>query len=377
MSAVLRKAFGERFTPEITKDMLKSGDDVKSVQCNATMLLFSTLPQWIDYSITENENDGMLRRRLVFMPDEDDIADNNGKAPSLLDLDRQNIISDVNYARLGMIADALCHLPKKIVFDMGYEARGLTGKATQILMESGIPQSAWETLITNYATICAAARCAINNDTLYIITPEDIDAVTDILAESVCKSHGKLNNIREMQKLHKNVSFNEAWIEIKEYLGESGKRTDKVNNWLNSRPPVYRDAYKKMESDGHLVWEFIGKDSKKKIRLATDEEIEKHEKEHPKQQKSATPLGKAYEKKEYVDCDDAEKARRVKSYVDAYNKDNALNEGNRNKYIFKLAASLDAAGMKDGIAQDIVRRMALESGLSETETQKVMRKMTK
>ena len=67
---------------------------------------------------------------------------------------------------------------------------------------------------------------------------------------------------------------NEVWADIRGFIG-GGKRKDRVLEWLNRRPPIYKEIYSKMNARGEFVEEQgTTANRAKRVRLATDEEPE-------------------------------------------------------------------------------------------------------
>ena len=60
---------------------------------------------------------------------------------------------------------------------------------------------------------------------------------------------------------------NEVRAEIREYIGD-GKRRSHISKWIDHRPPIYGDTYKKMTARGEFVEVSSGGKREKSIRLA-------------------------------------------------------------------------------------------------------------
>lgn len=281
MDSALCKAFDAVFTPPMPKSDLGDDDLLKSVQANATLFLAATPAQWIQYAATEDETNGMMRRRIVFM-DEEQPVEVIERAPSLKEMAQDAGDDDIDSMLLGKYAVRLAAIPKKQVFTITEAAYGATQRACQALHDAGIDQGAWDTLICNYATLCAAARCALTNCTQYEVTPADMAAVTDILKASVCKTHGKIAASVEIAGMKRFKSDNEVWAEIREFIGD-GKRKDRVLEWLNRRPPIYKETYSKMNARGEFVEEQgTTANRARRVRLASNDEREQYEAKHQK-----------------------------------------------------------------------------------------------
>lgn len=281
MDSALCKAFDAMFTPPMPKSDLGEDDLIKRVQANATLFMAATPAQWIQYAATENESNGMMRRRLVFMDDTKPIEVID-RAPSLKEIAQDRGDDDIDAIRLDQYSERLAQIPKKQVFVITERAYGATQRACQALHDSGISQDAWDTLICNYATLCAAARCAVTGCTRYEVTEEDMAATTDILIATVCKTHGRIAAAVEMAGMKRFKSENEVWADIREFIGD-GKRKDRVSEWLNRRPPIYKELYSKMNARGEFVEEQgTTANRAKRVRLATDEERELYEVKHEK-----------------------------------------------------------------------------------------------
>lgn len=281
MDSALCKAFDAVFTPPMPKSDLGDDDLLKSVQANATLFLAATPAQWIQYAATEDETNGMMRRRLVFM-DEEQPVEVIERAPSLKEMAQDAGNDDINAMLLGEYADRLAEIPKKQIFTITEAAYEATQRACQALHDAGIDQGAWDTLICNYATLCAAARCALTNCTRYEVTPADMAAVTDILKASVCKTHGKIAASVEIAGMKRFKSDNEVWADIREFIGD-GKRKDRVLEWLNRRPPIYKETYSKMNARGEFVEEQGATANRaRRVRLASNDEREQYEAKHQK-----------------------------------------------------------------------------------------------
>ena len=285
MDSALCEAFGAYFTPPLTKSGMDD-EEIDRVQANATLFVCATPKQWIEYAATECEENGMGRRRLVFA--DTDTGEETETAATLYDVIQAQGDTDVFMPQVQAAADRLAKIPLKQTFCVTNEALKATGAAMSALREAGITSPEYHvTLIVNYATLCAAARVALTGCTDYAVTPADMYAVGDILAESVCKARGIIAERVEMASNRRHKSDGEVWSDIRDYLRD-GKRRDKAEAWLNRKPPVYRDMWGKMRAKGEIV-ETKGGEAKRGhiLRIATDEERAAWDEEHETAAKAA------------------------------------------------------------------------------------------
>lgn len=233
------------------------------IQANTSMLLAATIDQWIKFAANENENDGMIRRRLIFMEPE--------KTFRLLGHVRlfEAEFFDGNEQRLFEYAERLARIPQKQVFTMTSAAREQMTCVCDVLTRDGIPDTAQLGLALNYATILAAIRCALSNCTEYTITRADMLALTDILAQSVCRTRQAIQDRIEADRMAVHKSKDAIWREIMDWIGD-GK------NWANTlrkfRSPGYAKVLREMNASGDLVKVRASDGKNYVVRVATDEE---------------------------------------------------------------------------------------------------------
>lgn len=351
MDSAFCQAFDGHFTPSLTKGSMPENDDLFApLPTNATIFMTATPPQWIQYAATENENNGALRRRLIFFDDTKEI-ELGGDAPTLRELRAAKPDTSTNGFMLSHYAEQLASIAKGAEFAVTDGALDATGAATQALKDAGIPQEAWETLIINYGTLCAAARCALTDCQRYEVTPLDMQAVADILRASLCKTRGIIAERVEAQSLKRHKSDEEVWLDIREYVG-NGKRRSHLKKWLGNRPPIYERTYLSMKSRGEFIEVASGGKSEKSIRLATDEEraafAERHE-EAAKRAKMSVFDGTATD---YASASEDEKIRKLEKYRKGHETDNPIIDGQRDNSLRSLATKLHDAGMDDSTARN-------------------------
>lgn len=285
MDSALCKAFNEFFTLPMTKGGMDENEGLERVQANTTLFICATPKQWVEYAATEEEENGMIRRRLIFA-DVDEKPETPAK--TLFEKLENNPHPDTSMPKLGEYAEKLARIPQKQAFLVTTAALQATARAISALNAAEIPESAHETLIINYATLCAVARCALTGCRDYTVTPADMEAVTDILSESVCRARAQIAEKVEMAGAGKWKSENQIWKEIRDYLDGGGKRKDKCDSWLNRKPPVYRDVFGKMIARGEVTTDTAKDASHGRIyRLATDEERAKYTEKHEKAARDA------------------------------------------------------------------------------------------
>ena len=250
IDSAFRQAFDGVFTPPTTKGDM--GDDDALLQClqtNAMIFMVTTQAQWAEYAATEDETNGMLRRRLIFMDDAQGVDVVSDRVPNLLEMIESEPDETINEFALADYAFKLAMIPKKQTFTITRAALAATGRATQALWDAGIARisdasadkNICMTLICNYATLCAAARCAATQCEQYEVTPADMEAVADILSESVCKARPMIAERVEAAGLKRYKTENEVWAEIREYIGD-GKRRSHISKWIDHRPPISRNG---------------------------------------------------------------------------------------------------------------------------------------
>lgn len=373
MDSAFCLAFNDRFTPPKTVGNYDIYADLRRIQINATLFICATPKQWIEYAATEEEENGMIRRRLVFYDEEAKTEAPEGV--SLLDLTPPEPV-DAETLR-GYCRD-LQAIPPKTRFVVTDEALGATADAIAALRSAGIKsEAAWRTLIINYATLCAAARCALTSCERYEVTAEDMAAVTCILRESLCKSRAKIAEGVEAESLKKHKSEEEVWCEIRERLTE-GARKDKLRAWLDRRPHIYRDTYAKMLSRGDVVEERSDYANRAlRVRLATADERAEIEARRAEVRsvfdgtaRAGTGTGN---RTEYAEASPAEKETRLEKYFNEFLAAHSIAEGSRNNTLSALVTQLQNAGMYDETAQQRVTRLCQAYDLKADEIRKIVR----
>lgn len=373
MDSALCLAFGDRFTPPKTVGNYDEFADLRRIQINATLFICATPKQWIEYAATEEEENGMIRRRLVFCDEEAKTEAPEGV--SLLDL---TPLEPVDAETLRGYCHDLQTIPPKTRFVVTDEALGATAGAIAALRSAGIKSEAvWRTLIVNYATICAAARCALTSCKRYEVTAEDMAAMTCILRESICKSRAKIAESVEAESLKKHKSEEEVWCEIREKLTD-GARKDKLRVWLDRRPHIYRDTYAKMLSRGDVVEERSDYANRAlRVRLSTADEraeIEARRAEVKSVFDGTAGAGTGTGgRTEYADASPDEREARLEKYFAEFLAANPIVEGTRNTTISALVTQLQNAGMYDELAKEYAIRLCQTHGLKGDEIRKIVR----
>lgn len=268
MDSSLCLAFDDRVTIPCTLTSASRYPGLPSrVQANATVLMGATMPQWIKYAATEDDKNGMIRRRLVF------IAENKDKTDGLHRMILRENLYESNECRLCKYADALGAIPQKAVFTMTSDARAQADAITKDLLEADIPQGAWITLVVNTATLCAVARVALEHLTEYEVTMCDVCAAHDILKASVCATRTAIKDAVEEQEMARFKSDDAIWKEITDWIGTGRAWHNAVRKY---RMPRYRKILDQMIARGDLVR--TPTDGKHyAVRVATDEEREEAE----------------------------------------------------------------------------------------------------
>ena len=374
MDSAFNQAFQGYFTPASTKSSMSDDDEcLQLLKANATVLLMTTPAQWAEYAATEDETNGALRRRLIFFDDQPDIELINGRAPSLLELGSIEDDNTIFEAALHDFAHKLATIPKGTVFEVTLDALRASGAAMQALYDAGMPMDVGKTLIPNYATICAAVRCAQTGSTCYEVNAHDMAAVTDILRESVCSARAQVAERVEAQGLKRHLSEEEVWTCIREYLGD-GKRRSCVMKWLGHRPPIFEATYQRMKARGEFTEVASGGKREKSIRLATDEEREAFEEKHQEAAKRANLSVWDGNTTTYAQADDEGKRKKLDAYLAEHEKEpkHELKKGQRDDSLWSLAVKLHNANMDDAFAEQWFYNLCnrLEDEFTQADTQR-------
>lgn len=169
---------------------------------------------------------------------------------------------------------------------------------------------------------------------------------------------------REGDKLYK--PENAVWCEIRDRIKEGNARKDKMLAWIANRPPVYRETFDGMMARGELTAERDGK--KYILRFTTPQERESKKASGPSVWDGSTEKGK-----EYRECSQEEKEKRVLAYIAKYEQDNPIVKGQRDNNLRQLRGRLGHAGMTDDIAEQVFTQKALESGLTARDAARLWR----
>ena len=77
--------------------------------------------------------------------------------------------------------------------------------------------------------------------------------------------------------------------------------------------------------------------------------------------------------KSYSECDQVEKENRIVRYLDKFTENNPIIQGNRDNAFNKLAFQLEAVGMWDEFAKQVLKGYIKQSGLSERDAKRLTR----
>ena len=77
--------------------------------------------------------------------------------------------------------------------------------------------------------------------------------------------------------------------------------------------------------------------------------------------------------KSYSECDQVEKENRIVRYLDKFTENNLIIQGNRDNAFNKLAFQLEAVGMWDEFAKQVLKGYIKQSGLSERDAKRLTR----
>ena len=77
--------------------------------------------------------------------------------------------------------------------------------------------------------------------------------------------------------------------------------------------------------------------------------------------------------KSYSECDQVEKENRIVRYLDKFSENNPIIQGNRDNAFNKLAFQLEAIGMWDEFAKQVLKGYIKQSGLNERDAKRLTR----
>ena len=146
------------------------------------------------------------------------------------------------------------------------------------------------------------------------------------------------------------------------------------SKWIDHRPPIYGDTYKKMTARGEFVEVSSGGKREKSIRIATSEEREAYEARHMEAAKRAgVSVWDGGDKRPYAERDEAGKKQAIDNYFAGFSIDNKLPNGERNKQLNRLAFNMQQGGLWDSYAQERFYELASGCGLPDSEVRGLMR----
>lgn len=196
--------------------------------------------------------------------------------------------------------------------------------------------------------------------------------------------------------------------EIRQFLEGRSVRLDVLSRRYQSAQRQW-DVVRRMMANGEIIKERtqVGGRLRTLCRLATDDELaetvatREAKAEDEAQQaalqaetiaktaKTAKATGQAQAKrkrvandvevitresgKPYSECDQVEKENRIVRYLDKFTENNPIIQGNRDNAFNKLAFQLEAVGMWDEFAKQVLKGYIKQSGLSERDAKRLTR----
>lgn len=361
MAAMLRQCNGDKITLEGTVKQANRGS--YRVPAHVSALLATTPAQWAEYVAAAGQRNGETRRMIELWEDAapTDMFADTGQAADVdtaLDILR----------RVREMGD-LWH-DTQTVFIPEPQARGAFRAARAWLVQTGIDAPSADSLIMCYSTLLAGLRGSIDGRTQ--IDCDDLAACVCILRR-VLDARERLTAECERNEAAAFRPESAVWSELMGWIEKSPRR-DKLLEKIARRPPQYRRVYNEMLAQRAIT--VIRDGAKYLVRPTTAEEIDAGETQADVRREAVKAEAQAIQtaQQSYAECGEEDREARVLAYFTKWRQDNALNVGNRNIALNKLAWSLQQAGMWDETARGIYEIVAANSGLAEPEIRALMRK---
>jgi hypothetical protein len=360
MAAMLRQCNGDKITLEGTVKQANRGS--YRVPAHVSALLATTPAQWAEYIGATGQANGEARRMIELWQDArpSDMFSDVGASP-----DTETAIDMLR--RLHEFGDLW--EDTGVVLTPEDSARGAFRSCRAWLVSCGIDAPSADSLIMCYTTLLAGLRASIDGRVL--LTVEDLAACAVIL-RMVLEARGRLSTERERAEAASYKPDSAVWSELMAWIEKSPRR-DKLLEKIARRPPQYKRVYNEMLAQRAVT---VAKDGTKYIvRPTTAEEIDAGETQADARREAIKAEAHAVQtaQQPYTECSEEDREARVLAYFSKWRQDNALNIGNRNIALNKLAWSLQQAGMWDATARGIYELVAANSGLAEPEIRALMR----
>lgn len=306
-----------------------------------TAILWSTPDQYAKYATRITGNNGEERRTLEFIEPKPENAKTPEEAIARRSRRRGN---EFIIAEIAEQIAARFTTPGEIITVTDDSIRE-SGGIYSALLAAGLDDGPSMSLIINYAAFVAAVRIAKTNSERPEIIPEDIRATAAILRATAIKARAQLHELEEREDDKRYKPENEVWAAIRDRIQSGNDRADKMKAWLTNRPPIFAQTYADMQARGEIVTERDGK--KYRLRFTSAAERTKSKPETPSVWNGHT-RGKG---KDFSECDEEEKLKRLAKYRTEHEKSDPIVEGQRNDSLRKLRGKLGAAGMWDETAE--------------------------
>jgi len=274
--------------------------------------------------------------------------------------------------------------------DESANAASAARQAARLAFERAhIPKDWGDTVLYNTALFLAAIRCADQDLPDTFITANDLETACAVALNSFACVRA-LTSASKRKKLEIARTDSERTRLIVEYI--EGRKSGDVGR-SNLARYFGKDVLETVKTlcDEGILTEFTKKNAQGKnpaiyYRVTPEGEQAQAASDYKKKQEARRPKtrirgkgGSVWDgdtqaaRREYAECDEAEKTKRLESYWQKHEKDNPLVEGNRNNSMAAFVTKLCKDGMYDDTAHRFSYDLAISSGLPEMEAQTVTR----
>lgn len=401
MGAIRRELFGDKMI--ISSALTREAPNFPVPTCYTSIML-ATTKSWADAMTADDAQAGDARRILEFwLPSACDGAKSDEEAiRMIMDSGRKAANVDAIVKILEPIANKYgfgkTMLPLRCSRDEACEVFCLLEKYKHILGDTGERIAFGSTVFAVLAAHNAILRGAD------AIDAEDLQ-VGAAIACGVLENRIKIRNMGAAP-----IETEEIKVirEIRQFLDGRSVRLDVLSRRYQSAQRQW-DVVRRMMANGEIIKErlTVGGRFRTLCRLATDDELaemvatREAKAEDEAQQaalqaetiaktaKTTKATGQAPARrkriaddvevitresgKPYSECDEIEKENRIIRYLDRFEENNPIVQGNRDNAFNKLWFQLEANGMGDEFARGVLKSYIKQSGLSERDAKRLTR----
>lgn len=363
-ASIRRRLFDRLFKAASSLGTALPKDAIRTAYTNIQM---TTPDQWMRASMGETGANGDARRILEFWT-QSALDDDNLKTAkdiykaSMRDTDCE-MATDITGA-LSMLNGLFQRVDNRFATD----TINIDNKCSERVLDAIFDalSERWQSLDqAQLVQVAKTALCGLSTAACFArrgayISDDDVMTAASILF-AVLEVRERVKGFRELGGKTRGPEINK---ELLDYIGEKPRRKSSVDRLCNQNGRAYSDALRFLMASGEVIQETrrVNNKATKFVRLATDEERERADTPDFSQEQANShkvdrggidlnDYGEDRQRREYADCDEETKLKRLEEYREQHNLDNPLVMHNIDNSLRSLSGKLHAAGMDDEVAR--------------------------